>query len=243
MSANVSRGRRSLWVAALLLCAALPLTAQSTRRKPTPAKPAAKPPSAGALTRIEPQILCPSELGVGVKSERRFCDVLTGRDPAGGVLITIPPHRGPVTLSFDLHNRHTYSEELIKAKRAFREYTATIGVLSMDNTLVERAIIRSDVRTAADLFDRVRGGAGPGGVKAVAPAGVEPITMQLPEDIGEQVSILGEILKVRRPDGDDSFTAPGRPIATISQVVLELRPAAPKPVPKPTAKPAPRRRP
>ena len=41
-----------------------------------------------------------------------FCDVLTGRDPAGGIIITLPPHSGPVTLSFDLHNRHTYSEEL-----------------------------------------------------------------------------------------------------------------------------------
>ena len=40
-----------------------------------------------------------------------FCDVMSGRDPAAGILIPLPPHRGPVTLSFDLHNRHTYSEE------------------------------------------------------------------------------------------------------------------------------------
>jgi hypothetical protein len=158
--------------------------------------------------------------------------VLTGRDPKEGVLITIPPHRGPVTLSFELHNRHTYSEELIKAKRAFRQYTATIGVLTMDNTLVERAVVRSEFRSAADLFDRVEGGAGPGGVKAVAPSGVELITMQLPEDVGDQVSILGENLKVERPDGDDQFTAPGRPVATISNVTLAYRPGpAPRRVP------------
>ena len=60
---------------------------------------------------------------------------------------------------------------------AFRQYTATVGVLTMDNTLIDRAIIQSDFRAASDLFDRIEGGAGPGGVKAVAPAGDEMITM------------------------------------------------------------------
>ena len=46
-----------------------------------------------------------------------FCDVLIGRDPAGGIIIALPPHTGPVTLTFDLHNRHTYSEELVKTNR------------------------------------------------------------------------------------------------------------------------------
>ena len=199
------------------------LEAQTPKRS-TPAKKT-PPPSAPVLTRIQPELNCPSELGVGVKTRRRYCDVLTGRDPKEGIVITIPPHRGPVTLSFELHNRHMYSEELIKAKKAFRQYTATIGVLTMDNTLIGRAIIQSDFRSAADLFDRVEGGAGAGGVKAVAPAGTELITMELPEDVGDQVSILGENLKVKRPDGDDNFIAPGRPIATISNVMIEYRPA------------------
>ena len=50
---------------------------------------------------------CPAPLGAGVTSKRSFCDVLTGRDPAAGIIITMPPHRGAVTLTFDLHNRHT----------------------------------------------------------------------------------------------------------------------------------------
>jgi hypothetical protein len=153
-----------------------------------------------------------------------FCDVLTGRDPKGGILVIIPPHRGPVRLSFELHNRHTYSEELIKAKTAFRQYTATIGVLSLDNTLIDRAVIQSEFRTARDLYDRIEGGAGPGGVKAVAPTGGEMITLELPEDVVDQVSILGESLRVKRPDGDDNFTSAGRPIATISNVMIEYRP-------------------
>jgi hypothetical protein len=216
------------WVGVMVVVALSTLGAQSAKR-PAPTR---KAPPPAQLTRIQAELTCPSELGIGVKTRRRFCDVLTGRDPQGGVLVAIPPHRGTVTLSFELHNRHTYSEELVNAKKAFRQYTATIGVLTMDNTLVERAIIQSDFRTAADLYDRIEGGAGPGGVKAVAPSGAEMISIELPEETEEQVSILGEVLKVKRPDGDDSYVAPGRPIASISNVMLEFRPAPPRPAPK-----------
>jgi hypothetical protein len=220
----------------LLLFVSIPIVSVHAQRARPPARkaPPARTPSAAPLTRIQAELMCPSELGVGVKTKRRFCDVLTGRDPKEGILVTVPPHRGTVTISFELHNRHTYSEELVKENRAFRQYTATIGVLTMDNTLVERAVIQSEVRTEADLFDRVGGGAGPGGVKAVAPAGSEFIQMTLPQDVGEQVSILGEKLFVRRPDGNDSYSTPGRPIATISNVMLEYRPGPP---------PAPRKKP
>ena len=223
-------GRRLLVTGVLLTASIGLLHAQSTR---TPAKkspaPARKAPATPPLSRVQAQVDCPSELGTGVKTRRAFCDILTGRDPKGGILVTIPPHRGPVRLSFELHNRHTYSEELIKNKTAYRQYTATIGVLTLDNTLVDRAIIQSEFRSAKDLFDRIEGGAGPGGFKAVAPSGAETITMELAADVGDQVSILGESLKVKRPDGDDNFTSPGRPIATISNVMVEYRPGpAPK---------------
>lgn len=221
-----------------LIALGIVVDAQSTKRptqKNTPAP--------AAPTRAEAQVTCPSELGIGIKTRRRFCDVLTGRDPKEGVIVTIPPHRGPVTLSFELHNRHMYSEELIKAKKAFRQYTATIGVLTMDNTLIDRAVIQSEFRTTADLVDRIEGGAGPAGVKAVAPAGSELVSLQLPEDVGEQVSILGEMLKVKRPEGDDNFTTPGRPIATISNLTLEYRPAPPRPAAKTPVKKTPPKRP
>jgi hypothetical protein len=226
-------------VAVLIVACSGLVDAQTSKRSAQKKTPAVQ----SAPTRADAQITCPSELGLGIKSKRRFCDVLTGRDPKEGVIVAIPPHRGPVTLSFDLHNRHMYSEELIKAKKAFRQYTATVGVLTMDNTLIERAVIQSEFRTTADLIDRIEGGAGPAGVKAVAPAGTEVVTLQLPEDVGEQVSILGEMLKVKRPDGDDNFTAPGRPIATVSNVVLEYRPAPPPgpPAKRPVKKTPPKR--
>ena len=106
-------------------------------------------------------ITCPNPLGEGVQTKASFCDVLTGRDPADGILVEIPPHAGPATLTFDLHNRHMYSEELVKTNRGYRRYTATIGVLTMDNTLLSRAVVQNEFRTAADLVDRIGGGAGP----------------------------------------------------------------------------------
>ncbi len=211
-----------------LLCATafvMPaLDAQTRKTTPKKSTRVAKKAPEVPLSRIQAEWKCSSELGLGVTTGRRFCDVLTGNDPKEGVLVTIPPHRGPVTISFELHNRHTYSAELVKSKQAYRKYTATIGVLTMDNTLVDRAVVQSEFRTQKDLFDRIGGGAGPGGVKAVAPSGDEFITMELPADVGEQVSILGEKLSVMRPDGVDNFTSPGRPIASISNVMLEFRP-------------------
>ena len=232
-----------LCATALALSSVAAQTRTTTPKKTT--RPVPKAPEA-PLSRVQAELSCTSELGVGVSTSRRFCDVLTGNDPKQGVLITIPPHRGPVTLSFELHNRHTYSAELIKMKQAYRKYTATVGVLTMDNTLVDRAVVQSEFRTEKDLFDRIGGGAGPGGVKAVAPSGDEFIIMELPADVAGQVSVLGEKLTVMRPDGVDNFSSPGRPIASISNVMMEFRPGPPPkkaPAKKAPAKATPAKKP
>ncbi len=219
---------RLVWLLVCAMLVAIPSVDAQTRRTPkkTPPRPTKKVPEPDPV-RTEAEWRCLTELGSGVTTGRRFCDVLTGNDPKQGVLITLPPHRGPVTLSFELHNRHTYSAELVKLKQAYRKYTATVGVLTMDNTLVDRALVQSEFRTEKDLFDRIGGGAGPGGVKAVAPIGAETIVMELPADAQEHVSILGEKMTVVRPEGVDNFGSPGRPIASISNVMLEFRPAPP----------------
>jgi len=230
----------------LLVLASSPAIWAQTRTTPkaparAPARRAAPKPAPLPPLQTEPaMIMCPNPLGSGVRTGRVFCDVLTGREPADGILVDIPPHVGPATLSFDLHNRHMYSEELIKSNRAYRRYTASIGVLTMDNTLVSRAVVQSEFRNASDLLDRLGGGAGPGGVKAVAPTGTEPIVIEIPET-ENRVSILGEKLAVERLDSavPDSFQLPGQPVAIISNVMLEYRPAPPTP---PKRTPAPRRR-
>ena len=211
------------------------LVAQS--RRGTPTTPAAAPPQP-QTPRVEPAMLnCPSILGDGVQTGRTYCDVQIGRDPAAGIIITIPPHAGDTRLMFDLHNRHTYSEDLVKARKAYSRYTATIGVLTLNNHLLSRAVVFNEFRTAADLVDRVSGGSGPAGLKAVAPTGSEAISITIPE-AEQSVSILGEKLQVARIEDVDNFTTSGRPIALISNVRIEYTPAPP---PKPASKPAPRR--
>lgn len=183
---------------------------------------------------------CPAPLGTGVTTRRAFCDVMTGRVPAAGVIITLPPHQGAVTLTFDLHNRHTYSEEQARDPLgAFARYTAVIGALTADNTLISRAAVQSEFRTAKDFVDRVSGGAGPSGVKAVAPTGTESITITVPEEETE-VSLLGEKLTVERAEGVATYNAPGRPIAVVSNVMIEYRPKPPAPARRP-ARPASKR--
>jgi hypothetical protein len=217
-------------ILALLLALGMVGTAEAQTSRPAPRRPAPVVPP-----KTEPAAMqCSSLLGLGVKTQLSFCDVLTGRDPADGIVITLPPHTGDVTLTFDLHNRHTYSEELVKANRGYRRYTATIGVLTADNTLLSRAIIENEFRTVADLIDRVSGGAGPSGLKAVAPTGSESISVTIPAS-EQSVSILGEKLTVLSLDGPDTFTAPGRPVAVVSNVMITYRPAPPP-------RPAPARR-
>jgi hypothetical protein len=60
----------------------------------------------------------------------------------------------------------------------------------------------------------------------VAPTGKESITVLVPEgELG--VSLLGEKLAVERIDGPATYTQPGRPIAVVSNVMLEYRPGPP----------------
>jgi hypothetical protein len=223
---------RRLYAVGLIAALAVPAAAQT--RRPPVKKPAAAP--VVPLEKTPADVTCPALLGAGVRTKLSFCDVMTGREPTEGVLIKLPPHKGPVTLTFDLHNRHTYSEEQVKAHKAFARYTATIGVLTMDNTLISRAVVRNEFRTEKDFVDRIGGGAGPGGIKAVAPTGAEPITIVIPEG-EDQVSVLGEKLTVEHQDGAVTYTQPERPIADISNVMIEYRPAPPPKTPaRPPAK-------
>ena len=221
----MSDWRRSLVAGALaVLIGQGMLLAQARRGQPPPARRAPAP----AAPVVEPAMLqCPTVLGEGVTTKRSFCDVQIGRDPAEGIIVTLPPHTGDVTLTFDLHNRHTYSEDQVRNKRAYHRYLASIGVLTLDNTLIARNAVLSEFRTADDLLDRVGGGSGPGGLKAVAPTGLESVTVVIPAEFkAERVSILGEKLSVQRVEGvQDDFEASGRPIALISNVMVSYRPA------------------
>jgi hypothetical protein len=217
---------------AVLLLSVLTVSSVASSQTRRTTRPAPAP----ATKKEAPEIICPAPLGTGVTTRRAFCDVLTGRDPATGILIPLPAHRGDVTLTFDLHNRHTVSEEQMRDPRlAFTRYTASIGALTMDNTLISRAAIQSEFRNAQDFVDRVSGGAGPSGLKAVAPTGIETVTLTIPA-AETQVSLLGEKLLVERADGSATYTSAGRPIAIVSNVMIEYRPAPPPAAPRTPAR-------
>ena len=206
-------------LAAVLACMLLLGAPVEGQRKPKP-RPKAPPPAA---TKVEQaKIQCRESLGAGVRTMASYCFVLAGSDPAEGVIVTIPPHRGEATLTFNLHNRHTYSEEDSKAGRAYAKYSAVIGALTMKGDLVGRGAVQSEFRTVKDLFERIAGGAGPTGMKAVAPIGNETIYITIPQAV-TQVSLLGEFLEALTSIGKETAT-PGRPVAIVSNVRVEYRP-------------------
>lgn len=195
--------------------------AQGRSTKPA-AKPAAKPPQGGL--KVEPaDVTCPESLGKGMRTGAMYCFVLAGTSADQGVLVTLPARTGPATLIFDLHNPHMYSEQYVREKRAYSRYTAGIAVLTMDMAVVGRAAVQNEFRTEVDLFERISGGAGPSGAKAVAPLGQERVYITIPPGL-ERVSLLGETLDATTPAGRET-AAPGRPVAVVSNIQIEYRPA------------------
>jgi hypothetical protein len=212
---------RFLTTAVVAVALAATLAAQ---RRPAARKPVAKKPAPVALKTLTPDVKCPSLIGMGVKTVRSFCDVPAGRDPAQGIVVTLPPHTGTGTLTFDLHARHLYSEDEIKRGKAYARYRAGIGVLTMKGELLTRGAIETEFRTPGDLFDRIGGGAGPGSLKAVAPAGREAVFVTIPAQV-DQISLLGETLDAVTAAGRESVVLPGRPVAIVSNLLFEYRPA------------------
>jgi hypothetical protein len=209
---------RTAFVLALLVVSTVGLDAQQRRRTSArTSKPKPVPP------RVEPaKVTCPESLGTGVKTGASHCFVLAGRDPATGVIVTIPAHVGEAAVKFDLHNRHTYSEEQMKAGRGFAKYTAVVGALTLKGDLLDRGAVQTEFRSARDIHERIAGGAGPGGTKAVTPVGAERITIAVPAGI-DQISLLGEVLDATTAAGRET-AAPGRPVAIVSNVTVEYRP-------------------
>jgi hypothetical protein len=226
-----------------------PATTRPTPSRPT--APAAEKPRAESstpapgLVREVPLMQCPAVLGNGIRTQRLFCDILTGTEPQEGLRVSIPAHEGSATLLFTLHNRQAVVDEITKeaaAKEAvakdaaakdgavpaasaktFARYTAMLRVVMPNGTLLRQTVVQSEFRGPTDLVERIAGGVGRGGVKTVAPTGSEPIALQLPPGVTE-VSLLGEKLTIERLDGTEVVTAPGRPIAVVSQVQVEYRP-------------------
>jgi hypothetical protein len=247
-----------VWTSSSIDAQQKPRRPATTRATPprTTAPAAEKPraetgtPAAGMVREV-PLMQCPSVLGNGIRTQRLFCDILTGTEPQEGLRVSIPAHEGSATLLFTLHNRQAAVDEMTSAAAAkdaaakdasgkegaakegaaaasaktFARYTAMLRVVMPNGTLLRQTVVQSEFRGPTDLVERIAGGVGRGGVKTVAPTGSEPIALQLPPGVTE-VSLLGEKLTIERLDGTEVVTAPGRPIAVVSQVQVEYRPPA-----------------
>ena len=98
-----------------------------------------------------------------------------------------------------------------------------VAVLGPKGEVVGRGAAVSEFRSAADLFDRIGGGAGPGGVKAVAPGPPTPIDVTIPAAIST-IAIVGVRLEVTNRLGTQSYDTPGRPVAIVSNLRIDYVP-------------------
>ena len=165
---------------------------------------------------------CVSDLGLGAKSARQFCDVLITKPGAESIVMAIPPHTGTATLKFDLHNRFTVPLGKPDPGAAFARNAAMVAIRRSTGEEIDRAAVYSEFRTVQDLFDRIAG-VGPGGVKVVAPGPAESYEISIPPTVSA-ISIAGLRLEVTTRDGRAIRDQEGVPVAIVSKLRIEYTP-------------------
>jgi hypothetical protein len=163
---------------------------------------------------------CAADLGVGLKSRRKFCDLIISSSAKDGVMMTIPAHTGPTTLMFDLHNRYTPPAPGASPAQVYAKHTAIVSILDQSGAEVSKAAVSRELRTEVDIFDRVAGGAGPGGAIAVAPGRPEAIVLRLPESV-TSIAVVGVSLEITSLAEQGAFATAGRPVAIGSNFRIE----------------------
>lgn len=199
-------------VALVTLALGVPVSVGAVQRSTTggPAKPAAA-------------VACAAELGTGVRTKRQFCDIIVSKDMSDSISITLPPHKGPATLSFDLHNRFGMPEAGAPPDRVYARHEAVLTVIASGGTALSRLVVEGEYRGPASLFDRITGGSGPGGTKAIGPGAAEPVKVTIPAAVSA-VGIVGVKLTVTTIRGTNVFDSPGRPVAIASNFKVEFTP-------------------
>ena len=134
--------------------------------------------------------------------------------------MTIPPHTGPTTLRFDLHNRYTLGATAATPAQMYARQTAIVTVLDQAGVSVGKAAVSRELRTEVDLFDRIAGGIGPDGAIGVAPGRPEPVVIELPESV-TLISVVGVSIEATSLTEQGTFTTPGRPVAVGSNFRVE----------------------
>ncbi len=194
-------------------------TLNAAQTKPAPTKPAQAKPA----LRSTQDVTCVADLGPGIESKRRFCDVLIAKTAAESILLRIPPHSGPATLTFDLHNRFDLPLVTVPAANSYARHDALVSVIRSSGEVLGRATVMKEYRNPQDLFDRIAGGGRPGGVKAIAPGPPDSWRFIVPAGVAA-VGIVGGRLRVITAAADGVTEAPGRPVAIVSNVRVDYTP-------------------
>jgi hypothetical protein len=206
-------GRVVLLLVVAVLLAGLGLDAAQQRR--STAKPTAR--------RTTTTAVCAADLGTGVKTSRRFCDIIIASTPSASVSMTIPARTGAATLLFDLHNRFMVPAPVTPPALAFMSHVALVSVIRQTGEVIDRAAVSREFRTAADLFDRISGGTPGGAPKAIAPGQPQAIRVTIPSGVNT-IGIVGARLEEWRASGRGAFDTPDRPIAIVSNLRIEYTP-------------------
>ncbi|MDQ3068246.1 MAG: hypothetical protein M3R55_00775 [Acidobacteriota bacterium] len=177
------------------------------------------PPAAPAVVRETPKIVCPSVAGVGVATKRRFCDVRIVEIVEDGIRIELPPRTGAATLQFDLHNRFTASARAVAPSRQ----DAVVALVDKDGKIVDRGIVRGELRTEKDFFDRLGASSGRGTI-ATAPGAPQRMRVSIPAGAAF-VALVGLRLDVQLPGKLDRIERAGHPIGLASNFEISYTPA------------------
>ena len=186
-------------------------------------RPTAPPATTAKATPSAPSVACAEELGAGLKTKLQFCDIVVGKDKTDSISITLPPHKGTASLTFDLHNRFGIPEPGTPPEQGYAKHEAVVAVVAPGGVLVTRLVVRGEFRGVTTLFDRIGGGSGPGGAKAIGPGPVESVKVTIPAALSA-VGVVGVKLTVTTSHGTDVFDSPGRPVAIASNFKVEFTP-------------------
>jgi hypothetical protein len=179
--------------------------------------------AAAQASKVVTEATCAADLGTGEQTRRRFCDVVIADSAAGSIRMAVPPHKGPATLQMDLHNRFTIPAANVPPGDAYERQTAVVAVVTPTGDVLERLAVGREFRTIQDLFDRITGGGRVGGVKGVAPGPAEPVRVIIPAGI-DAIGVIGIRLSLLTRTIDDTYDAPGRPVAIASNFRIEYTP-------------------
>ena len=174
--------------------------------------------TAPAVRRDTPKTSCPAVAGVGVTTKRRYCDVRIAEIVEDGIRIEIPAHTGAATLLFDLHNRYAVSDTVVPSRQ-----DAVVAIVSPEGKIVDRALVRGELRTEKDLFDRLRAASGRGRTLATAPGRPQRIRVSVPAGMAF-VALVGLRQDVQLPSRFQRYDTAGLEIALASNFEISYTP-------------------